>query len=381
MTAQDPFLYGDLTPDDQITFIKAFQIGLAAYGQSSCWCMKDRILNRAGFEGFTTSKKQRLTYRGQDARPLLLAVSQRFSSPEKPIIVRRAICNSKYCLNPAHYYWGTRVDVAAENAERKKTGINSELINTLRKEKEEGTSSLKLSKKYRMPYHTVRRICNYESYETIASKGKKDTLKIIWDNVLSTYIKLMKMYPDSENKYNLNCDQAQVAECPWHQKSTTKHKGNFGLMKECLDCMDEIKRGRCSIDVRNFDFRWYWQIKRFWEQVDIGEQDECWPWLGATKKEGKESVANFPSPFHVGVSQAATRVAFWLSRGYTGKYRVFTKRTCEPFCCNPLHSTIRELKCQPSPKKIEVIKTNHDNIIDFYKKKKNNIKKKSSSTK
>ena len=33
-------------------------------------------------------------------------------------------------------------------------------------------------------------------------------------------------------------------------------------MGECLDCMKQIKSGRCIVDVREFDFRWYWQVKR-----------------------------------------------------------------------------------------------------------------------
>ncbi len=374
------FLYDDLTVLDQVVFAKAFQTAYKMHGQDSCWCLKDKnSCNHSIFQGFTSSKKTGISYRGRDARPLILSMAGYTQEPHKPIIVRRSNCKSQYCLNPAHYYWGTRTDVAYEQLKRDKTILNKDLINQLRREKANGKSSLGLSKKYKLAYHTVRRICNNEIYEEIENNAPNEDE--IWLNVMMNCSKLIMEYPKEAKEFKLKYYVANKLECPWHQQGSDKHIGNFGVMGECLDCMEEIKKGRCEIDVRNFEYKWFPGIRRFWEQVDIRGQDECWPWLGATKKEGKESVANFPSPFHVGVSQAATRVAFWLSRGYTGKYRVFTKKTCEPFCCNPLHSTIRELKCQPSPKKIEVIKTNHDNIIDFYKKKKNKLKKKSSSTK
>ena len=159
-------------------------------------------------------------------------------------------------------------------------------------------------------------------------------------------------------------------ECPWHQKGESKHKGNFGLMGECLDCMEEIKKGRCSIDVTNFDFRtWYWQVKTFWDQVDIKGADECWVWQGATRKNNTESTAYFPSPFHAAKTQSAPRVAFWLSRGYTGRYRIFSTPTCKAFCCNPEHLTIKELKNFPDPQLTEDIRLSHDNIFEYYREK------------
>ena len=78
---------------------------------------------------------------------------------------------------------------------------------------------------------------------------------------------------------------------------TKEHKGRFGHMGECLDCLEELKKGRCTIDVTQFDYRWYWQVRRFWDQVDIKGEDECWPWLGGTKKNGLESVE--PTGFYL----------------------------------------------------------------------------------
>ena len=33
-------------------------------------------------------------------------------------------------------------------------------------------------------------------------------------------------------------------------------------MGEGLDCMEEIKKSRCTVDVREFEMKWYWQVKR-----------------------------------------------------------------------------------------------------------------------
>jgi hypothetical protein len=376
----DAFLATSLTPNDKITFVKAFQIALQLRGKDKCWCLKRRDqCNHTIFQGFTTSKKVHLSYRGRDARPLLLAMAGQEPDPLKPIIVRRSICESQYCLNPSHYYWGTRADVARENNERNKTGINNTLISRLRQESESGISSLKLSKTYRLPYQTVRRICNYETYIPEEVNENPDK-QLLWKNIAALYKKLTTEYSTEADEFNLNYHMKNNYECPWHAKGSTTHKGNFGLMGECLDCMKEIKNDRCTIDVRNFDFRWHWQIKRFWDQVDIGEDDECWAWNGSTKKNGSESVAYFPSPFHSGKTQSASRVAFWLSRGYTGKYRIFTKKSCKPFCCNPLHLTIKELENESSPTKLQCVKLTHDNIFKHYKERKDNSEKESSDS-
>ncbi len=371
----DTFLYEELTASDKVVFAKAFQIALQLWGKDDCWCMKKS--SNSIFQGFTTSKKKFLTYRGRDARPLMLSMAGQYSDPINNVIVKRSICKSPYCLNPSHYYWGTRADVTMENKERDRKPINKDLITKLRQEKTKGKSSLQLSKKYTLPYHTVRRICNNEIYELNENKNKNES---IWANIEEICSKLTVDYPTEAKDFNLKYYVTKELECPWHQKSTKPHKGNFGLMGECLDCMKEIKKGRAAVDVRNFDFRWYWQVKNFWDKVEINGEDECWPWKGPTKKNNSESVAYFPSPFHVSNTQSAPRVAFWLSRGYTGKYRVFTKKTCKPFCCNPLHLTIKDLKDYDPPSKLQCTKLTHDNIIEHFKKREGNTQEESSSS-
>ena len=152
--------------------------------------------------------------------------------------------------------------------------------------------------------------------------------------------------------------------CLWHKNKHPGHKGKFGLMHECLDCMEEIQNGRCAIDVKNFSFDTYWQVKKFWEKVEIKKATKCWPWIGATKKNNTETAAYMPSPAHSGRIQSAARVAFWTSRGYTGRMRVFHQPGCDMLCCNPLHLRLRELESIPIPTKAPVINLSYGNIFD-----------------
>ena len=110
MNQEEIFLYESLTPYDQITFAKSIQVSLQLLGRDSCWCLKEN--SDSIFYGFNRSKAERLLYKGRDARPLILAIAGLFQTELKPVIVRRSFCTSKHCLNPSHYYWGSRGDVA-----------------------------------------------------------------------------------------------------------------------------------------------------------------------------------------------------------------------------------------------------------------------------
>lgn len=325
----------------------------------------DKIRHPA-FEGFNTSNKQTLYYCGIDARPLILALSGRFKE-EGQVAIRRSSCKSPYCFNPTHYYWGTKSEVALETRSKNSKEISPDLIQVLRNERQKGVKILSLSRKYKLPYHVARRICNGETFSNVSSSKQEMSEEEIWYVSIGICKLLVECYPKAAKECKLAVLMSEHLTCPWHRKGSLKHKGNFGLMGECLDCMEEIKNGRCTVDVRQFDIDWYWQVKRFWDQVDVRSADECWPWRGATRRNNKESLAYFPSAFHSGKVQSAPRVAFWLSRGYTGKYRVFNKTCCETFCCNPLHITIRELKGQPIPTSIEAIHLSHDNLFQYYK--------------
>ena len=155
-------------------------------------------------------------------------------SEENPIIVKRSECKSQYCLNPAHYYWGTRKDVAYENAKTSEKSIDIDLITKLRTESNSGVSSRKLSKHYRLPYHSVRRICSGETYENAEDKEDQYNEEKIWSNLSDVCINLMRAHPNEAKNFRGVVTETQHYECPWHIQGTNKHKGNFGLMGECL---------------------------------------------------------------------------------------------------------------------------------------------------
>ena len=142
--------------------------------------------------------------------------------------------------------------------------------------------------------------------------------------------------------------------CLWHRNGSKKHEGNFGPDFECLDCMKEIKKGRCLIDIEKFDLDMFYYFRSFWSKVDIKGPDECWPWLGSKRPSKYETIAYMVSPFHKAKTHSAARVAFWLSRGYTGKLRITHKEGCHYTCCNPLHLKIMGVQLE-NPKTISAI--------------------------
>lgn len=152
--------------------------------------------------------------------------------------------------------------------------------------------------------------------------------------------------------------------CLWHKESHPNKHTHFEHMRACVHCMEQIHSGYCSIDVRNFDVDMIYYFQSFWNKVKIGKPNECWPWQGGRRHKKQETVAYMPSPFHSARTQSAARVAFWLSRGYTGKLRITHKEGCNTDCCNPLHLKIKGVELLNQPKEIELINFNLGNIHD-----------------
>lgn len=205
---------------------------------------------------------------------------------------------------------------------------------------------------------------------TILSGGSAFT-RLMTDSAFQILAKncetVLNKFPKEAEQVNKILSKSEDTLCLWHKKDQPGHKGKFGLMHECLDCMKEIQKGRCAIDVKNFNFDVYWQVKKFWEKVEIRKKNDCWHWIGATKKNNTETAAYMPSPAHSGRIQSAARVAFWTSRGYTGRMRVFHQPGCDMLCCNPLHLRLRELESVPVPTKISVVNLSYGNIFDHAK--------------
>lgn len=144
-----------------LQILKKFEV---TYGLTACWCLKS--VTKAEAKGFSTGHSTKPFFKGTDARPLLLAVVNQYPDWQKPLVVRRHECNSAHCVNPNHYYFGTKKDTCFERGWRKGSRVTPELVEELReKYRSCNTSLTSLARSYKLPYHVVRSICRYLSYE------------------------------------------------------------------------------------------------------------------------------------------------------------------------------------------------------------------------
>ena len=51
--------------------------------------------------------------------------------------------------------------------------------------------------------------------------------------------------------------------CLWHIENKKGHHGNFGSAYQCMDCMKEIEKGRCEVDIENFDIDMFYYFRSF----------------------------------------------------------------------------------------------------------------------
>lgn len=72
-------------------------------------------------------------------------------------------------------------------------------------------------------------------------------------------------------------------------------------------------------------------MKRFWDRVQIGDPDECWPWTGGCSSGGYGVIGV------EGRSVSTHRLAFQLSTGLDPG-DLYVCHSCDnPPCCNPGH--------------------------------------------
>ena len=362
------FVERGLGTEDLVWILKCLKLLGERLPDDCCWSL-DKI-NHAFFHGFTLQRKNpfeepsaltgaptgRPRYRGRDARALILAIAGRYGESGQ-VVVRTASCSSPYCVNPNHYYWGSKSDVQLERLRRNGTSLSWETIKkirTLRNTDPQKYTYQKLSEEFHLSYSVIRGICNKGIY--LPSDPTTQKLVIVPEKLGISSESLEITEEDVMDYSN--------TECIWG------HKGKFGLMGECLTCMEEIERGKCEINLKSFAFDKYWTVRSFWDKVDIPKDldtKKCWVWKGG-RKPNNETVAYMPSPFHSAKAQTAPRVAFWVSRGYTGKYRIMHTQDCEPGCCNPTHLTIKGLKLGDQPEQLTNYDLTYGNIFEQVRK-------------
>ena len=141
---------------DAIHLIEVLELFNHTYGQNRCWCIK-KIKTPEHIKGFVLTHTTIPIYKATDVRPLLLALLDQYQSDEKPIIVRRGCCKSKYCVNPTHYFYGTKRDVAFQLNIRNGSHLDEQLLEKLRREKKKDRSYASIARQFDLPYYTVRR--------------------------------------------------------------------------------------------------------------------------------------------------------------------------------------------------------------------------------
>ncbi len=74
---------------------------------------------------------------------------------------------------------------------------------------------------------------------------------------------------------------------------------------------------------------------RFWDDVRVGDNDDCWPWVG---QRGTREKTGHIRLWHQGVKMYAHRVAFLLGGGDIGDGVVVRHAVCDrPECMNYMH--------------------------------------------
>lgn len=158
--------------DRLLGLVKLLSICNQYLGSKSCWSPSK--LNHHYFKDLLTLSSGQLVYRRIEARPLIMAICNikkpPFNGNQRPIIVRKSCCKCKDCINPLHLYYGFRQDVIEERLARNKTGIDPVIIKDMRAKRMENPelwSYRELSVHFHIPYATVRRICQNETYEKV----------------------------------------------------------------------------------------------------------------------------------------------------------------------------------------------------------------------
>jgi len=163
MNFYDFFKEYGLGKDDLLLIANVLHEFQSIAGENSCWCLKQNNIKK--LKGFTTSHPSKPLYKGKDARLLVLALAGQYQDDLNLLVIRKHTCSSPHCINPGHYFFGTKKDVCFERGQRKGSSVTPEVVTALRSGHEENKTYASLARQYKLPYHVVRRICLHEVYD------------------------------------------------------------------------------------------------------------------------------------------------------------------------------------------------------------------------
>tara|TARA_B100001250_G_scaffold405390_1_gene422802 strand:- start:2269 stop:2799 length:531 start_codon:yes stop_codon:yes gene_type:complete len=135
------------------------------YGSLQCWDIEaSRHLER----GFTSSNQYCARYKGKNANPLILAVYNIFSNPEKDenVLVRKGSCHNHHCINPRHFFYGDKIDLKIEKWQRSGIDIDKYKFGQVLwkyKQNKDNICYREIATEFNLSYNTVRSICNHEN--------------------------------------------------------------------------------------------------------------------------------------------------------------------------------------------------------------------------
>lgn len=92
---------------------------------------------------------------------------------------------------------------------------------------------------------------------------------------------------------------------------------------------------------------------RFWKRVQVGGDDECWPWTGYTTKHGNGTFIYEEGGKQKGVG--VTRVAYEADGRVLPRYTHVYQSCGHRDCCNPKHQQLTRPALQPKKIGIRVI--------------------------
>lgn len=73
-------------------------------------------------------------------------------------------------------------------------------------------------------------------------------------------------------------------------------------------------------------------VEYFWEKIELGEEHECWNWIGGIQSKGYGSFG-----IGEGKTALAHRVAYTLAKGAIPDGLVIRHKCDNRLCCNPNH--------------------------------------------